>query len=143
MGEVPIGAVVVDLTGSVLARSHNLTITNTDPTAHAEILALRAAAKEQKNYRLSGTTLFVTVEPCAMCAGAMIWARVDRLVFGAFDAKAGAAASLYRIPEDERLNHRMEVRSGVGADESRMLMQSFFREKRKKVPEKEGEGHLW
>ena len=129
-GEVPVGAVIVDGEGGVLARAHNLTVSNNDPTAHAEILALRLAAKKIGNYRLTGTTLYVTVEPCPMCAGALVWARVRRLVYGAADPKAGAAGTLYTIPGDERLNHRVEVTTNILEEECRAILQRFFRERR-------------
>jgi tRNA(adenine34) deaminase len=128
--EVPVGAVVVDGSGDILAAAHNQTITMTDPTAHAEILALRHAAREVGNYRLLGTTLYVTVEPCIMCMAAIVHARMDRVVFGAPDPKWGAAGSLYHFAEDSRLNHSPEVIGGVCEDRCRELIQSFFREKR-------------
>jgi len=129
-GEVPVGAVLTDGGETVLARAHNLTVTAADPTAHAEVLAIRHAALALGNERLTGTTLYVTLEPCCMCAGAAVWARIGRLVFGAADPKAGAAGSLYRIPDDERLNHRMEVRAGILEGECREIMQRFFRSRR-------------
>ena len=129
-GEVPVGAVLTDGGATVLARAHNLTVTAADPTAHAEVLAIRHAALALGNERLTGTTLYVTLEPCCMCAGAAVWARIGRLVFGSADPKAGAAGSLYRIPDDERLNHRMEVRAGILEGECREIMQRFFRERR-------------
>lgn len=124
-GEVPVGAVVV-LGGEVLARAWNRPRGLSDPTAHAEVLALREAARSIGNYRLPGATLYVTLEPCAMCVGAMLQARIARLVFGALDPKAGAAVSLYRLAEDERLNHRLEVIGGVLAEESAALLKEFF-----------------
>jgi tRNA(adenine34) deaminase len=129
-GEVPVGAVLTDGGETVLARAHNLTVTAADPTAHAEVLAIRHAALALGNERLTGTTLYVTLEPCCMCAGAAVWARIGRLVFGAADPKAGAAGSLYRIPDDERLNHRVEVRAGILEKECREIMQQFFRNRR-------------
>jgi len=129
-GEVPVGAVLVSEAGSVLARAHNLTLTANDPTAHAELLGIRQASSVVGNERLTGTTLYVTVEPCCMCAGAAVWARIAGLVYGAADPKGGAAGSLYRIPEDERLNHRIEVRSGILEEQCREIMQRFFRERR-------------
>ena len=129
-GEVPVGAVLTDGGETVLARAHNLTVTAADPTAHAEVLAIRHAALALGNERLTGTTLYVTLEPCCMCAGAAVWARIGRLVFGAADPKAGAAGSLYRIPDDERLNHRMEIRAGILEEECREIMQRFFRSRR-------------
>jgi tRNA(adenine34) deaminase len=128
-GEVPIGAVVV-LDGMVIARAHNAPITLRDPTAHAEVLALRAAARETGNYRLERSIVYTTVEPCLMCCGALVHARVARLVYGAADPKAGAAASLYRILDDGRLNHRVEVTAGVRAEECAALLTEFFRARR-------------
>jgi tRNA(adenine34) deaminase len=128
-GEVPIGAVVV-LDGMVIARAHNAPITLHDPTAHAEVLALRAAARETGNYRLERTIVYTTVEPCLMCCGALVHARVARLVYGAADPKAGAAASLYRILDDGRLNHRVEVTAGVRSEECAALLTEFFRARR-------------
>ena len=128
--EVPIGAVVVDASGDILAAAHNLTISMADPTAHAEILALRQAARRVGNYRLLGTTLYVTVEPCIMCMGAVVHARMDRVVYGAPDPKWGAAGSLYHFAEDSRLNHSLEVIGGVCEDRCRELIQNFFRQKR-------------
>ena len=130
VGEVPVGAVVVDGEGEVLARAHNLTVSENDPTAHAEILVLRGAARKIGNYRLAGASLYVTVEPCPMCAGALVWARVGRLVYGAADPKAGGAGSLFNIPEDERLNHRVEVTSNIMEEECKAVIQRFFRERR-------------
>ena len=128
--EVPIGAVLVSFTGEVLAVDHNRTRQLNDPTAHAEILALRGAAEIQKNFRLPGTILFVTIEPCLMCAGAIIQARVDKVVYGADDPKAGALGSLYDISSDLRLNHRLEVIKGVLETECREIMQRFFKARR-------------
>jgi|UniRef100_A0A7C3V6J7 tRNA(adenine34) deaminase len=130
-GEVPVGAILVGEDGKILAHAHNFPISLQDPTAHAEILALRQAAEILGNYRLSGTTLYVTMEPCLMCTGALIYARIKRLVFGCPDPKAGACVSLYRIPSDPRLNHRLEVTDGVREAECRELLQRFFQEKRK------------
>ncbi len=129
-GEVPVGAVLVDGDGQVLARAGNRTIGDNDPTGHAEILVLREGAQRTGNYRLPGTTLYATVEPCPMCAGALVWARVGRLVYGAPDPKGGAAGTLYSIPEDERLNHRVEITRGVMEDECRGVLQRFFRDRR-------------
>jgi len=128
--EVPVGAVLVGEGGEVLARAFNNPIARHDPTAHAEILALRAGAQRLGNYRLPGTSLYVTIEPCIMCVGAIIQARVRRLVFGAPDPKAGACVSLYRLPEDSRLNHRLEVVGGVREAECRELLQEFFQARR-------------
>lgn len=127
--EVPIGAVVV-LAGRVIGRAHNAPIAQRDPTAHAEILALRAAARELGNYRLTGATLYATAEPCVMCCGALVHARVDRLVYGAADTKAGGVVSLYRILDDQRLNHRVAITAGVRAEECGALLTEFFRARR-------------
>lgn len=128
-GEVPIGAVVV-WEGEAIGRGHNAPIGQQDPTAHAEVLALREAALKAGNYRLAGTTLYATVEPCPMCCGAALQARVERVVFGAADSKAGAAVSLYRLLEDPRLSHRAEVRGGVLAEECGALLRAFFESQR-------------
>jgi len=128
--EVPVGAVLVGEDGEIWGRGYNRPIAAQDPTAHAEILALRAGAARRGNYRLPGTTLYVTIEPCIMCVGALLHARVRRLVFGAPDPKGGACVSLYRLPEDNRLNHRVEVIAGVREVECRTLMQEFFQAKR-------------
>lgn len=129
-GEVPVGAVLVGPTGEIWGRAHNLPIALNDPTAHAEVLALRQAAARVGNYRLPGTTLYVTMEPCLMCVGALIQARVARVVFGVPDPKAGVCVSLYRLPEDRRFNHRFQVTGGVRADECRELLTEFFRARR-------------
>ncbi len=129
--EVPIGAIVV-LNDMILGRGHNRPIAQHDPTAHAEMIALRDAARTVNNYRLPGTTLYVTVEPCLMCMGALLHARVRRLVFGCYDPKAGAAGSLYNVATDPRLNHQIAVTAGVRADESREVLRRFFRGKREK-----------
>jgi len=126
-GDVPVGAVVVDALGRELGRGHNRREVDADPTAHAEILALRAAAVSRGHWRLDDCTLFVTLEPCAMCAGAMVNARLGRLVFGATDPKAGAVVSLYRLAEDTRLNHRFAVTAGCAPEPSVALLQGFFR----------------
>jgi tRNA(adenine34) deaminase len=128
-GEVPVGAVVV-LEGRVIARGHNAPIARRDPTAHAEIVALRAAARELGNYRLPGVTLYSTVEPCTMCCGALVHARVARLVYGAADPKAGAVESLFRLLDDARLNHHVEVTAGVRAAECGSRLGEFFRARR-------------
>ncbi len=130
MGEVPIGAILVSENGTILSATHNRTIDLADPTAHAEILALREAARKINNYRLLNTTLYVTVEPCIMCMGAIVHARISRVVFGAGDPKWGAAGSLYNFAEDDRLNHRLEITRGVCEQDCRSLMQDFFRAKR-------------
>ncbi len=129
-GDVPVGAVVVGPTGEVVARGHNVREVLEDPTGHAEIVALRAAASAVGEWRLTGHTLVVTLEPCTMCAGAAVLARVDRLVFGAYDDKAGAAGSLWDVVRDRRLNHRPEVLAGVLAEQSAALLAEFFREHR-------------
>jgi tRNA(adenine34) deaminase len=129
-GEVPIGAVLVADSNQVLAAEHNRTITLNDPTAHAEILALRSAAAQIGNYRLLNTTLYVTVEPCPMCMGAIIHARVAQVIFGTRDPKWGAAGSLYNFADDQRFNHQPEIIEGVCKDECKTLMQNFFRSKR-------------
>jgi tRNA(adenine34) deaminase len=129
-GEVPIGALLVAADGEVLARAYNRPIKACDPTAHAEVVALRRVARRLGNYRLPGTTLYATLEPCAMCAGALVLARVACVVFGATDPKGGAARTLYRILDDPRLNHRVEVIGGVLEAESRQLLQDFFRKRR-------------
>ena len=130
MGEVPVGAILVSDNRDILSAAHNRTIVLADPTAHAEILALRKAAHKINNYRLLDTTLYVTVEPCIMCMGAIIHARIANIVFGAGDPKWGAAGSLYDFSEDERLNHRVTITRGVCEEESRSLMQDFFRARR-------------
>jgi len=129
-GEVPVGACIVDHEGTVLATASNRTIGDCDPTAHAEILALRAAAEKLANYRLTGTTVYTTVEPCVMCAGALVNARVEHLVYGTADERFGAAETLFRLCDDPRLNHRLAITSGVLADECRSLMQAFFKARR-------------
>lgn len=137
-GEVPVGAVVV-LNGTVIARGRNRSIRDCDPTAHAEMVALRRAAVAAGNYRLSGATIYTTVEPCAMCAGALVWARASRLVYGAPDPKAGAVHSIFEICTSDTLNHRLEVRSGVLEEDCRALMQEFFRARRRRArPDAEG-----
>lgn len=128
-GEVPIGAVVVR-EGEIIARGRNSVLRNVDPTAHAEIMAMRAAATALGNYRLPGCTLYVTLEPCAMCAGAMIHARLDRLVYAAVDPKAGACGSVLAVLNHPQLNHQMQIEAGVGAEESSQLLRAFFRERR-------------
>lgn len=130
--EVPIGAILTNEAGEVLAIAGNRTITDNDPTAHAEILALRAAAQKIGNYRLTGASLYTTIEPCAMCAGALVNARIKRLVFGAHDLRFGAVETVFRICDNSSLNHRIEITSGVLAEECRALMQDFFRRKREK-----------
>jgi tRNA(adenine34) deaminase len=125
-GDVPIGAVVLDQTGAVIGRGHNEREALSDPTAHAEVMALREAAAARGEWRLEGCTLVVTLEPCTMCAGAAVLSRVDRVVFGAYDDKAGAVGSLWDVVRDRRLNHRPEVVTGVCADECTLMLQEFF-----------------
>ena len=125
-GDVPIGAVLLDGAGAVLAAAGNEREQAQDPTAHAEILALRSAAQALESWRLTGCTLVVTLEPCTMCAGALVLARVERLVFGAYDPKAGAVASLFDVVRDSRLNHRVDVRGGILEDECGALLTDFF-----------------
>ncbi len=130
IGEVPIGAVIV-YEEKIIARAHNLKETTGDPTAHAEILALRTAAQLRQGWRLSGATLYTTLEPCPMCAGAMVMARIGRLVYGAKDPKAGSAGTLMNIVQDERFNHKVEITSGVLATECGNILKEFFRERRR------------
>jgi tRNA(adenine34) deaminase len=134
--EVPIGACVVSGEGQLLAVAGNRTRTDCDPTAHAEIIALRTAAKAIENYRLTGAVVYSTIEPCAMCAGALVQARVRRLVYGARDERAGAVETKFRICDDSSLNHRMELTAGVLAAECRELMQTFFRTRRQRNGER-------
>lgn len=133
LGEVPIGAVIVDADQKLLASASNRTIKDNDPTAHAEILVLRKAATRVGNYRLNGATVYSTIEPCAMCAGALVNARVARLVYGAADERFGAARSIFRICDNKKLNHRIEIAKGVLEEPCRRLMQDFFRERRQKA----------
>jgi tRNA(adenine34) deaminase len=132
-GEVPVGAAIVR-EGALLAVAHNSPISRNDPSAHAEILAIRSAAAAMANYRLAGTTLYVTLEPCLMCAGAILHARIDRLVFGAADPKGGTAVSCWRLFEDRRLNHSVAVTGGVLGEACGEILSGFFREKRLIVP---------
>ena len=125
-GDVPIGAVVLDASGAVLGRGRNVREANADPTGHAEVVALREAAASRGGWRLDGCTLVVTLEPCTMCAGAAVLSRVARVVFGAYDDKAGAVGSLWDVVRDRRLNHRPEVLAGVLAEESTALLDAFF-----------------
>lgn len=129
--EVPVGAVLVHQ-GEVVASAFNQRERLQDPTAHAEMFAIREAAAKLQRWRLFGCTMYVTLEPCAMCAGALVLSRVERLVFATRDAKSGACGSLWQIPQDLRLNHRLEVVEGIGAEDSRQLLKSFFREQRSK-----------
>jgi tRNA(adenine34) deaminase len=129
VGEVPVGAVIVS-EGTVIGKGFNRPISGNDPTAHAEIVALRDAAQHQQNYRLSNATLYCTVEPCMMCAGAIIHARIAKVVFGTPDPKAGAAGSIYNVLTDPRLNHRVEVLTGIREDECAALLRQFFSARR-------------
>ena len=130
-GDVPIGAVVLDAAGSVIGRGRNVREADADPTGHAEVVALRAAAAVRGEWRLEGCTLVVTLEPCTMCAGALVLSRVARVVFGAYDDKAGAVGSLWDVVRDRRLNHRPEVVAGVLAEESTALLDEFFATQRR------------
>lgn len=130
MGEVPVGAVVLDELGCLIAAGHNRVITDHDPSAHAEIVALRLAAQVLGNYRLPGARLYVTLEPCAMCMGAMLHARLAEVVFGATDPKTGACGSVLELHEHPRLNHQTVVRAGVLSDECSSLLREFFRSRR-------------
>ena len=138
-GEVPIGAVLT-LGDEIIARGHNRSISLSDPTAHAEILTLRLGGEKTGNYRLPGTTLYVTLEPCLMCAGAILQARLARVVFGAFDPKAGAVTTLYQVLHDERLNHSVEISGGVHKERCGEILSRFFREKRVRAPINLGAG---
>ncbi len=129
LGEVPIGAIIV-MDGEVVAVGHNMRETWNDATAHAEVVAIKAACEKLNRWRLSGATLYVTIEPCPMCAGALVMSRVDRVVYGSTDAKAGAVESIFNIVNHQALNHRLEVTSGVLEDECRNLMKKFFKERR-------------
>jgi tRNA(adenine34) deaminase len=129
-GDVPIGAVVADADGTLIGRGRNVREAQADPTGHAEVVALRAAAAHRGEWRLDGCTLVVTLEPCTMCAGAVVLARVGTLVFGAYDDKAGAVGSLWDVVRDRRLNHRPEVVAGILAEESTRLLDGFFRDRR-------------
>ena len=130
MNEIPVGAILVSHFGEIIAAAHNRTISLSDPTAHAEILLLRESGQKIQNYRLLNTTLYVTVEPCVMCMGALIHSRVATLVFGVFDPKGGAAGSLYNFAADMRFNHRIEIIQGICESECRTLIQDFFHQKR-------------
>jgi tRNA(adenine34) deaminase len=128
-GEVPVGAVII-YDGQILAKAHNCPIKKKDPTAHAEIVAIRRACRKIGNYRLSDATLYTTLEPCAMCAGAILQARIKRVVYGADDPKNGAVASLYRLFDDKRFNHTVEIRGGVRKEACSEILRGFFQEKR-------------
>ncbi len=131
-GEVPVGAVVVK-DGKIIARGYNRRETDKDPTAHAELIAMRRASKKLNSWRLCGCTLYVTLEPCPMCSGVIINSRMDRVVFGAYDEKAGCCTTLYHMCTDERFNHRAEVLGGVMEDECASVLTEFFKSKRKKI----------
>jgi tRNA(adenine34) deaminase len=128
-GEVPVGAVLVR-DGQVISTGFNQPITNSDPSAHAEMMALRAAAQSESNYRLPGTTLYVTLEPCTMCAGAMLHARVERVVFGASDPKTGAAGSVLNVFSEKQINHQTQVEGGIMGEECGQVLRDFFKERR-------------
>ena len=130
-GDVPVGAVLLDPSGVTVAADHNRKEERADPTAHAEMLVIRAAAEAAGTWRLDGHTLVVTLEPCAMCAMAAVWARVERIVYGTADPKAGAVWSLYNVAQDDRLNHRCDVVAGVRTDECAALLEEFFAQKRR------------
>ncbi len=133
-GEIPIGA-IIEKDGQIVGRGHNLTETAKDPTAHAELIAIREAAQTLGGWRLLGCNLYVTVEPCAMCAGAMVWSRIAKVYIGTMDPKAGACGSVLNIIQEEALNHRVEVERGLLQEDCRQLVQEFFRELRKKKSE--------
>ncbi len=129
--EVPVGAVLVSDSNQILSLSHNQVAKLSDPTAHAEILTLRSGARKALNYRLLNTTLYVTIEPCVMCMGAILHARVSKVVFGVYDPKWGAAGSLYNFSKDDRFNHKLEIVDGVCCEECQTLIQDFFKTRRK------------
>ncbi len=130
MDEVPVGAVILDSSGKIIGHGYNQSVSLSDPTGHAEILALRMGSAATGNYRIPGATIYTTIEPCIMCMGAIIHARIARLVYGAEDPKWGAAGSLYNFASDKRLNHNLEVVAGVCCNEAREIIRSFFRNKR-------------
>ena len=145
LGEVPIGAVVVK-SGAVISRGHNLRESSQDPSAHAELIAIRKAARKLSSWRLTGATLYVTLEPCTMCMGAVILSRMERVVFGSFDPKGGAAGSLYDLSHDARLNHSVELTPGVRGEETSALLSNFFRALRaqkKRLKSENGEMSEW
>lgn len=129
LDEVPIGALIVK-DGKIIAKGYNKSIKSTDTTAHAEIVAIRKACKKLDNYRLNDCTVYITIEPCAMCTGALIWARVKRIVFGAYDIKAGACGSIFDIPSEKKLNHKIEVSGGLLQEECATIIREFFKNKR-------------
>ena len=134
MGEVPIGAVIVR-DGEIIARGHNRTESDRDPTAHAEMIAIREASKVLGGWRLLGCQMFVTTEPCSMCAGAIVWARIEKLYIGTMDPKSGACGSVFNIPQDSRLNHFTEIETGLMQEECSCLMKDFFKQLRKRNSE--------
>ncbi len=136
LAEVPIGAVIVK-DGSIVGRGHNLTETAKDPTAHAEILAIRDAARTLGGWRLCGCSMYVTCEPCAMCAGAIVWARLDKVYIGTMDAKGGACGSIFQILQEKRLNHRVEIETGLMREECAAIMKEFFKKLRAKKAEED------
>jgi tRNA(adenine34) deaminase len=127
--EVPVGAVIVK-DGKIISKGYNKSIKNTDTTAHAEIIAIRKACKKLNNYRLNDCTVYITIEPCTMCTGALIWARAKRIVFGAYDIKAGACGSVFNIPSEKKLNHKIEVSGGLLQEECATIIKEFFKNKR-------------
>lgn len=138
MGEIPVGAVIVK-DGEIISRGHNLTETTEDPTAHAEMIAIREAAKLLRGWRLTGCDMYVTMEPCSMCAGALVWSRIEHLYIGADDPKTGACGSVFNIVQDDRLNHQIAVDRGIMAEESSQLVREFFRNLRNKTKKPEEE----
>ncbi len=134
LGEVPIGA-VVEKDGKIIGRGHNLTETSKDPTAHAEMIAIRQACETLGGWRLLGCSLYVTAEPCAMCAGAIVWARIQTLYIGTMDPKSGACGSVFNIPQESRLNHHVEIQTGIMQPECSSILKAFFKELRKKKSE--------
>ena len=137
-GEIPVGAVIVR-DGEIIARGHNMTETMKDPTAHAEMLAIRRAAQKLGGWRLTGCRMYVTAEPCSMCAGAIVWSRIETLYIGTMDPKAGACGSVFNIPQEERLNHFVEIETGLMKEECSLIMKDFFRKLRKNHREKSEE----
>lgn len=131
-GEVPVGAVVVDESGKIVARGHNSPVNSSDPTAHAEIVALKKASRLARNYRLNNFEIYVTKEPCVMCAGALVNARVKRIIFGCYDTKSGACGSVFNIADSKKLNHRIKITGGILEDDCRSLIQNFFKARRGK-----------
>lgn len=134
LGEVPIGA-VIEKDGVIIGRGHNMTETAKDPTAHAEMIALRQAAQTLGGWRLLGCSMYVTTEPCSMCAGAIVWARIEKLYIGTMDPKGGACGSVFNIPQEPRLNHYVEIETGIMQQECQEILKTFFRELRKKRAE--------